>query len=599
MAKPKHVTILKQGVEVWNNWRKKEPRVTPDFRGVDLNEIISDLQGVDFYKANLSRANLKRANLSGADLRKANLSKADLSEANLTWANLSQADLSEADLSEANLSGADLSKTNLSKADLSEAGLIGANLSQADLSEAGLIGANLSQADLSEADLSGVDLQEADLIRANLFGTNLSGANLSGVDLQEADLSRANLFGTNFSEANLSGADLRKTNLSKADLSGANLCETLLRTANLIGANLSGVNLRKSDLSEMNLSEIDFSRAELFGANLSKADLSGANLSKANLREAHITEAYLSKANLYMADLQGADFRKTDLSGANLSGANLCGANLYGAILCGSETSSIANITKANLIGIKFTPEGKPVDGASFLDLSMCLGLESAKFSKQEFLQNYLAKAFEYAHKTDTYEAKKWPNFVEEAIKNIRALRTLYADREPPEQLIEVVHTITTELIKYLQKHPEAMYSLKPRQFEELIAEILASYKWDVQLTPPIKDGGYDIFAISKNIKPGVNSSWIIECKKYRPENKVGVDIVRALYGVKSDLRIANALLATTSYFTKGAKDFKASRYDIDLKDYRDVLEWINQYCPNPNGKLYIKDNRLILPNEK
>ena len=84
----------------------------------------------------------------------------------------------------------------------------------------------------------------------------------------------------------------------------------------------------------------------------------------------------------------------------------------------------------------------------------------------------------------------------------------------------------------------------------------------------------------------------------YAPENKVGVNIVRALYGVKSNRKVANALLATSSYYTKGAKDFKASRYDIEMKDYNDILEWIKQYKPNPDGKLYLKDNGLILPNE-
>jgi len=57
-------------------------------------------------------------------------------------------------------------------------------------------------------------------------------------------------------------------------------------------------------------------------------------------------------------------------------------------------------------------------------------------------------------------------------------------------------------------------------------------------------------------------------------------------------------LIATTSYFTKNANDFKASRYDIELKDYEAILKWINQYRPNPNGKLYIKNNQLIIPNK-
>lgn len=167
--------------------------------------------------------------------------------------------------------------------------------------------------------------------------------------------------------------------------------------------------------------------------------------------------------------------------------------------------------------------------------------------------------------------------------------------KNPPSELIQVVKTITVELLLYLKKHPIELYSLKPRQFEELIAEILSSYGWEVKLTPATKDGGYDLFAIMKDIS-GVTTSWIIECKKYGPENKVGVDIVRALYGVKYDLKVANAMLATTSYFTKGVEEFNASRYDLELRDYEGILEWVNEYKPNPNGKLYIKDNQLVLP---
>lgn len=174
----------------------------------------------------------------------------------------------------------------------------------------------------------------------------------------------------------------------------------------------------------------------------------------------------------------------------------------------------------------------------------------------------------------------------------------LLTEKVLPKQIIEVVDVLTIELINYLKKHPKAIYEIKSRQFEELIAEIFASYGCQIQLTPPVKDGGYDIFAISKDILPGVKTSWIIECKKYSPEHKVSVGIVRALYGIKSNLRVANALIATTSYFTKGAYDFKASRYDIELKDYEAILEWINQYHPNPNGKLYIKNNQLIIPNK-
>ena len=340
----------------------------------------------------------------------------------------------------------------------------------------------------------------------------------------------------------------------KPDLSGADLS----------GANLSGVNLRGANLQG----------ADLQGANLQGASLDEANLTEANLRGTTLTGANLTRAKLFEADLGGADLR-----GANLDNADLSRATLKNATL---------------------TPKGEPVGLASYLDLATTVGLETTQFGDSSFLLTYLADAFSYAHRPNTIDAERWPGFVQEAIKRINLLRALLQtqDELPPSALIEVIQTITSELIKYLKAHPQELYALKPRQFEELIAEILASYGWEVQLTPPMKDGGYDIFAVSKDIA-GVRTSWIIECKKYREDRKIGVDIVRGLFGVKLDLKVANAMLATTSYFTQGAEAYKASRYDLELKDYEGILEWINEYRPNPDGKLYIKDNRLVLPGEE
>lgn len=166
-----------------------------------------------------------------------------------------------------------------------------------------------------------------------------------------------------------------------------------------------------------------------------------------------------------------------------------------------------------------------------------------------------------------------------------------------PTPLIEVVYSLSAELIKELKHRPDDLYRLHSRQFEELVAEILASYGWRVHLTAASRDGGYDLFAISKDIS-GVETSWIVECKKYRHDRRVGVEIVRALYGVKHDLRVANALLATTSFFTKGVHEYKASRYDLQLRDYSGLVSWIKQYHPAPAGKLHMSaaDRQLYLP---
>jgi hypothetical protein len=133
-------------------------------------------------------------------------------------------------------------------------------------------------------------------------------------------------------------------------------------------------------------------------------------------------------------------------------------------------------------------------------------------------------------------------------------------------------------LIQEIAKDPNRLDSITPREFEEVVAELLAGFGWQVSLTPPSKDGGYDILAVSKD-GSGLESTWIVECKRYDPAKmKVGVEIARGLYGVKSFMGVSNALLATTSSFTGGTVLFAGTRYNMQLADRDKVLEWVRRY---------------------
>jgi uncharacterized protein YjbI with pentapeptide repeats len=111
MANPEHLAILKEGVEVWNNWRYENLDINPDLSWANL--IWTDLSGAYLLGAELYQANLSEANLTGADLTGANLSRANLSWADLYQADLSWADLTRADLSWASLYGADLAMSQI------------------------------------------------------------------------------------------------------------------------------------------------------------------------------------------------------------------------------------------------------------------------------------------------------------------------------------------------------------------------------------------------------------------------------------------------------------------------------------------------------
>ncbi len=43
MANPKHLKILNQGAEAWNNWRKENPKMRPDLRVAHLRWALAPL----------------------------------------------------------------------------------------------------------------------------------------------------------------------------------------------------------------------------------------------------------------------------------------------------------------------------------------------------------------------------------------------------------------------------------------------------------------------------------------------------------------------------------------------------------------------------
>jgi uncharacterized protein YjbI with pentapeptide repeats len=236
MADRKQFKILKQGVEVWNTWRKKNPKVRVNLRGANLKE--TDLRGVDFRNAILEGINFSGADLENADLANSVLGKVNFCEtnlrgvsfqgANLNGVNLQQAVLGRNNFSGANLNHTDLESSNLSQANLRSARLMNTNLrlaslANADLEKAMMVGANLRDADLTNAHLVNANLGEADLVNANLTGANLSGANLKHANLTTAILTNADLSNCNLHHTNLILAKVDNACISNSKIFGANV----------------------------------------------------------------------------------------------------------------------------------------------------------------------------------------------------------------------------------------------------------------------------------------------------------------------------------------------------------------------------------------
>jgi HJR/Mrr/RecB family endonuclease len=132
------------------------------------------------------------------------------------------------------------------------------------------------------------------------------------------------------------------------------------------------------------------------------------------------------------------------------------------------------------------------------------------------------------------------------------------------------VSAVNDELIRRLATQPDLLYELTARKFEELMAELFEREGFEVTLTKQTRDGGYDLYLV-KHTAAGALLT-LADVKRYRADRKVGVGLVRELYGVVQAENASAGLLATTSFFTPDARQLQEKlRFRMELKDYFDL----------------------------
>ena len=139
------------------------------------------------------------------------------------------------------------------------------------------------------------------------------------------------------------------------------------------------------------------------------------------------------------------------------------------------------------------------------------------------------------------------------------------------------IKELNEEILLQLSQYPELIYDLEPRLFEELIGKIFSKFKLDINLTKRTRDGGIDIIAFEDNLFS--KNKYIIECKRYNPNNKISVSTVQRLYGIKQSTRATKALFVTSSYFTKPAIEFaREHAWELQLMDFNDITKWLKTH---------------------
>ena len=142
--------------------------------------------------------------------------------------------------------------------------------------------------------------------------------------------------------------------------------------------------------------------------------------------------------------------------------------------------------------------------------------------------------------------------------------------------VISLVNKEWDAIIKHLSENPELMYSLTPREFEELVAELFRQEGYNVGLTSITRDGGKDLLVSSSSIIG--DQLYLVECKRYSPKRRVGVSVVREIYGTVSQSEATAGIIVTTSSFTKDAISFHDPiKWRVALRDYENLSSWLRR----------------------
>lgn len=181
-----------------------------------------------------------------------------------------------------------------------------------------------------------------------------------------------------------------------------------------------------------------------------------------------------------------------------------------------------------------------------------------------------------------------------EAIESFRlASAEELTSKRPPETFMVELGTLNRELADYLHKNPNRLHDLSPRQFEELVADILKDMGCEIEITKRTRDGGRDIFAAFPS--PFGRLLAIIECKRYRADRPVGLDLVeRFLWVVDRKDNSSCGLVATTSYFSPEVHALaRQLPYRLKLRDFQGIRSWLG------NFGTWVRDDRseLWVPN--
>ncbi|MDE7430894.1 MAG: restriction endonuclease, partial [Lachnospiraceae bacterium] len=140
-----------------------------------------------------------------------------------------------------------------------------------------------------------------------------------------------------------------------------------------------------------------------------------------------------------------------------------------------------------------------------------------------------------------------------------------------PAEIKNDVKVVNKSLIEKVAQNPEILYSIQPREFEEMVCELFEKKGYKVKLTKQTHDGGKDIIVLNDSMLGDL--IFYAECKRFSKNHPVEVSLVRELFGVVEADQATAGIMVTTSYYSEEAKDYRNKiKARMKLIDYAELL---------------------------
>lgn len=149
-------------------------------------------------------------------------------------------------------------------------------------------------------------------------------------------------------------------------------------------------------------------------------------------------------------------------------------------------------------------------------------------------------------------------------------------ENQSANKIIQIGQSQIPRIITDIYNDNSLFNRVEPWEFEEIIAELLRSHGYKVEMTKRTRDGGFDLIALA-NLDGGIPFKALVECKRYK--GKVDVATVRSFKEVVMSNNANKGIIATTGYFTKDAwQKREQTPYLLDFKDKNDIVSWVEEY---------------------